>query len=163
MMRFASSHPLAVTIFFAVTTLYAAGCAAETAPAESQAVEAADADLTAAQSATLTSKVKAAYEDSVKNRRSFWLPGEKAFPSNKLRGDALTAFKQDAETSKGYSYGYPEVRSALVGGRTVYAISGIVSDTGDILGFYDSKGNELCEAYSGQGEHPNANGVDWSK
>jgi hypothetical protein len=120
-----------------------------------------ESDLTAEASKVLTDKVKAAYEDAVSHNRSYWLPGEKPFDGNKLHGAARAAFKQNAATSKDYGYGYPEVRVAVVSGRTVYAISGIVSDTGDILGFYPATGKELCEAYSGQGEQPNANGVDW--
>ena len=29
------------------------------------------------------------------------------------------------------------------------------------LFIYDSRGKKLCAAYTGQGESPNANGVDW--
>ena len=122
-------------------------------------------DLTAANTtkATLTDKVKAAYEASVKDKKAYWLPGEKGIDGSKLPGVAKADFGNDADTSTGYGYGYPEARVATVDGQTIYAISGIVSDTGDILGFYDANGDELCEAYSGQGEQPNANGVDWWK
>ena len=116
-----------------------------------------------APAATLTDKVKAAYEESVTKQRPEWLPGEKPISRDELPGTAKTDFDNDAETSEGYGYGYPEARVATVDGQTVYAISGIVSDTGDILGFYDANGDELCEAYSGQGEQPNAGGVDWWK
>lgn len=135
-----------------------AGCGAS---AEGSA-QASAANLTEAK--TLTDKVKAAYEASVKDGKAYWLPGETPVASpDELPGTAKVDFENDAETSKGYGYGYPEARVATVDGQTIYAISGIVSDTGDILGFYDANGDELCEAYSGQGEQPNANGVDWWK
>ena len=150
-------------LLLAAAAMFATGCAASADPS----AQASAADLTQASpppsNTTLTGKVKAAYEQSVKTSQKYWLPGEQAVTEDKLPGTAKTDFANDADRSKGYGYGYPDARVATVDGETVYAISGIVSDTGDIVGFYDANGDELCEAYSGQGENPNANGVDWWK
>ncbi len=123
----------------------------------------ANADAAAPPAITLTGKVKAAYEDAVKNKKAYWLVGETGISGDQLPGAAKSDFANDADTSQGYGYGSPEARVATVDGQTIYAISGIVSDTGNILGFYDADGKELCEAYTGQGEQPGANGVDWWK
>ena len=152
-------------LFLVISFTLLAGCASNSDGGS----QASSADLTAVTdaaaptAATLTDKVKAAYEDSVKNKKGYWIAGETGIAGDKLPGTAAADFANDADTSQGYGYGYPAARVATVDGKTIYAISGIVSDTGDILGFYDAKGNELCEAYSGQGEQPNANGVDWWK
>lgn len=155
----APSKLVIAAVFAAFSAVCVAGCSA---PADDAADETSDEGaLTASQAKALTAKVKAAYEDAVKNEKSYWLPGETVVSGDVLRGSAKAAFKHNASVSKDYGYGYPEVRMATIDGAVVYAISGIVSDTGDILGFYPARGKELCEAYSGQGENPNANGVDW--
>ncbi|MFO0670485.1 MAG: hypothetical protein U0235_12795 [Polyangiaceae bacterium] len=148
-------------LFAIVAMTFIPGCGAAATDAEAADTSDDEGALTAAQSKALTEKVKAAYEASVTGQKSYWLPGEQVVSGDELRGSAKAAFKHNASVSKGYGYGYPEVRKATVDGAIVYAISGIVSDTGDILGFYPARGKELCEAYSGQGENPNANGVDW--
>ena len=147
-------------LLLALSLTFAAGCGASA----DSGTQASAADLSQVTTpTTLTDKVKAAYEQSLKTNQKYWLPGEQGVTVDKLPGAAKTDFDGDADTSTGYGYGYPEARVATVDGQTVYAISGIVSDTGNILGFYDANGTELCEAYSGQGEQPNAGGVDWWK
>jgi hypothetical protein len=145
-----------------------AGCAAqaEPSPAGTPGEVADEADLTAANKKALTAAVRAAYEKLAQD------PGnDKVFADEKpaspkaLARDALAAYSEyDRTTNEGLiNNGPPVAKVGHVNGFKVFFVSGDVSDTGSYAGFYDSKGNTLAVAYSGQGEHPNAQGVDWAQ
>jgi hypothetical protein len=148
--------PVASVIFLVGTMTCTAGCSDETAVDPTS-----EDDLSAANRASLIAKVKAAYEDSVHNQRAEVLPGAANVDPSKLRWEAASAWRQFQDNFEAYGFGEPSVQVAKVDRFTVYIVDGIVSDTGDEVGFYDSRGKKLASAYTGQGERPNENGVDW--
>ncbi len=71
-------------------------------------------------------------------------------PGN-VRGD----FDRFARTAKDYGYGYPSVGVLKVNDElSVYAVNGIVSDTGDETHFYTLSGHPIIGIYAGQGGGP---------
>ncbi len=159
MSSFARRIWIVSAIFVVGTMTCVTGCSADAADAEPTA--AAEVDLSATKRAALTAQVKAAYEDSVKNERQEILPGAADVSSSRLCGAAASAYRQYMGNLESYGYGDPTIQVARVGGYTVYIVGGIVSDTGEEMGFYDSRGKKLCASYTGQGQQLNANGVDW--
>jgi hypothetical protein len=53
------------------------------------------------------------------------------------------------------------VNSAVVDDEKIYFVAGDVSDDGKFSGFYNAAGKTIALAYEGQGEHPDADAVDW--
>jgi hypothetical protein len=135
------------------------GAAASTAPDDDTTTS----DLSAGDRQSLIAKIKAEYEQSVVHNRSAVLPGAKNYDPTKLTHHAHTAYEEyESVTASGLiNSGPPVVKTATVSGRKILFVQGDVSDTGTEYGFYDSKGALLALAYSGQGEHPDPNGVDW--
>jgi hypothetical protein len=111
-------------------------------------------------------------------------------PSSGLRGDALAAAREYARTRMGegaHNVGDVVVIDGTMDGQPVTFVAGDLSDTGTEIsfhdaasgavhrtvdtvrryprseyGFYDAAGKLLARAYRGQGEEPNAQGVDWT-
>ncbi len=72
-----------------------------------------------------------------------------------LPGNVRADFNRFARTSKGYGYGYPSVGVVKVNeSLSVYAVNGIVSDTGDETHFYTMSGHYIIGIYAGQGGGP---------
>ncbi len=64
-------------------------------------------------------------------------------------------FDQFAATSKDYGYGAPSVGVLKINNSlSVYAVNGIVSDTGDETHFFTMKGHPIIGIYAGQGGGP---------
>jgi hypothetical protein len=112
-----------------------------------------------------------------------------ASPTSGLRGDALAAAREYAvtlATGGARNVGAVVVLDGTIDGQPVTFVAGDLSDTGTEVafhdasgavhrtvhgerryprseyGFYDASGRVLARAYRGQGEEPNASGVDWT-
>jgi hypothetical protein len=110
-------------------------------------------------------------------------------PASGLRGDALAAAREYAETQKlggAHNIGTVVVKDGTLDGQPVTFVAGDLEDTGTEVtfkeasgvvrrtvdgerryarseyGFYDASGKLLARAYRGQGEDPNPRGVDWT-
>ncbi len=116
--------------------------------------------------ASQTAAVKAAFEAFVQKDRG------SASNSNIFRGEknavslpvsARAAYRQYEHTSRAgmINDGPPFKKVAVLNGERIFIVGGDISDTGSQIGFYNAAGKLLAMAYSGQGEHPNAAGVDW--
>jgi hypothetical protein len=110
-------------------------------------------------------------------------------PPSGLRGDALAAAKEYTATvalGGAHGIGALVVKDGTLDGQPVTFVAGDLSETGTEVtfhdesgavhrtvhlerryprseyGFYDASGKLLARAYRGQGEQPNAAGVDWT-
>jgi hypothetical protein len=156
------------TLFVTAVTVglfaLASGCTASTATDAASTDDAALALATGPSHDALVATIKAAYEASVHASSDHVFPGEHAFSASRLKGAAREAWREYENcTEEGLrnDVGAPIIRVATVSGATVYFVAGDVSDTGSEYGFYDAQFKVLALAYSGQGEHPDASGVDW--
>jgi hypothetical protein len=117
--------------------------------------------------AALVDAIKAAYEHAVAQSHSDLADvavGEHDADASALTGAAKDAYQEYLDCAKEgliNEVGGPVVKVFELSGRTVYFVAGDVSDTGSEFGFYDGAGLVLAQAYTGQGEHPNASGIDW--
>jgi hypothetical protein len=119
-------------------------------------------DITAV-SPALIARIRTAYEQTVKRSTDLKVfPGEKSVDPKTLKGEARQDYNEYEDVHKDGGL-TPIAKVATVSGTKIYMVFGSLSDTGDQFGFYDAHGKALALAYSGQGEHPNANGVDWVK
>lgn len=113
--------------------------------------------------AALVASVKTAFERATKAGSDVVFKGEKKASLASLPPAARAAYKgYDRTTRDGMiNNGPPFAKVAEINGQKVFMVGGDVSDTGSEVGFYDEKGGLLAMAYSGQGMHPNKQGVDW--
>jgi hypothetical protein len=114
--------------------------------------------------AVLVAAVKTAFEKATDGASGTIFKGEKKASLASLPPAARVAYKGYERTTKQglINNGPPFAKVAEVNGQKVFVVGGDLSDSGSEVGFYDAKGALLARAYSGQGEHPNANGVDWA-
>ena len=134
----------------------ASGCSS--APQDRTAAVGQALDAHDASKAALIAKIKTTYEVTGT------LPGETDADSAKLVGAARDKYEEFAGTTADgleADVGAPIVKVTVVDGTTVYFVAGDVSDTGSEYGFFDAGGTLLALAYTGQGEQPDAGGVDW--
>ncbi len=119
----------------------------------------------------LIADIKATYERSIHATLeapvSEWrvFPDQRDVAASGLHGDALEAAQEYEGTLKDglrNDVGDVVVKVGTIDGETITFVAGDLSDTGSEYGFYDASGKVLARAYSGQGEHPNARGVDWT-
>ena len=109
---------------------------------------------------------------------------------SRLRGDALRAAREYADTlesGEAHGVGSVVVKEGTLDGQPMTFVAGDLGDTGTEIefrdasgavhrtvsmqrryprteyGFYDASGRLLARAYRGQGEEPNARGVDWTE
>jgi len=68
------------------------------------------------------------------------------------------AERQYIQNSKGYGFGDPEVRKAVLPSGTIYIVSGILSDTGNEVKVFSDRGELLATGYQGQGS---SNAISW--
>jgi hypothetical protein len=118
----------------------------------------------------LVAAIKTAYAQAVKQSHNDLPdladigPGEHDADSSKLSGAAAEAYKQYencANDGLRADVGGPVVKVLDFNGTTIFFVAGDVSDTGSEYGFYDKSGLALALAYTGQGMHPDATGIDW--
>lgn len=70
---------------------------------------------------------------------------------------AFLGFKNDP--TKGLAA--PTIHMGTALGQRVYIVAGSLSDTGDLIGYFDVKGQALTSMYTGQGERGVNGHADW--